>query len=498
MTKLRYTTPPGALKDADTWIFVGTESRLGDDEVLDCLPRDLRGVWGAMLKGAQVTAAGCAAETWIGPEAPPSPRRLVACVLPAEASRHNSPAHPHVLAKLLGQVLRPGAKSAVILVLDRAEHAFAAACAVPRVLPLFDGRSEGDSKPVAKGRGQETPGVGGEVAVAMLAGDAQVCVGTDELEAAAEGIRLAARLTDMPASLLNTDAFVDELGTMARSVGASVEVLVGEDLQRKGYGGLWSVGKTAVHPPALVVLSHLPEGAEETTVWVGKGIVYDTGGLSLKGKEHMPGMKTDMGGAAAVAGAFLAAVRSGYKQRLHAVFCLAENAIGPQALRPDDIITLFSGHTVEVNNTDAEGRLVLGDGVAHAVRNLAPDVIVDLATLTGAQLVATGRRHAAVVSNAAHLEQRAVDAGRASGDLVHPLPYCPEFFSAEFKSKVADMKNSVKDRANAQSSCAAQFIANHLGTYSGPWLHVDMAGPICQEERATGYGVALLLQLFVR
>ncbi|HAA54073.1 MAG TPA: peptidase M17, partial [Myxococcales bacterium] len=158
---------------------------------------------------------------------------------------------------------------------------------------------------------------------------------------------------------------------------------------------------------------------------------------------------------------------------------------------------LYSGKTIEINNTDAEGRLVLGDGVAYASKHLNPDVIVDMATLTGAQLMATGKRHAAIVCNDDALEQKAIAAGKVSGDLVHPLPYCPEFFRKEFKSKVADMKNSVKDRMNAQSSCAGQFVAEHLVDYNNAWLHVDIAGPSFTEDRGNGYGVALLLQTFV-
>ena len=170
--------------------------------------------------------------------------------------------------------------------------------------------------------------------------------------------------------------------------------------------------------------------------------------------------------------------------------------MGPESTRPDDILHMYSGKTVEVNNTDAEGRLVLADGVAYASKHLKPHVIVDLATLTGAQLMATGRKHAAIMSNHEGLESSAVIAGRESGDLVHPIPYCPEFFRGEFKSKVADMKNSVKDRMNAQTSFAGQFIGNHLNKYKGQWLHVDIAGPSTSRERGTGYGVALLLRLF--
>jgi probable aminopeptidase NPEPL1 len=139
---------------------------------------------------------------------------------------------------------------------------------------------------------------------------------------------------------------------------------------------------------------------------------------------------------------------------------------------------------------------VLADGVAYACKHLSPGLIVDMATLTGAQLVATGKRHAAIVANSAELESAAITAGLASGDLVHPLPYAPEFFRSEFASKVADMRNSVKDRSNAQSSCAANFVAEHLSAdYDGGWLHVDMAGPAWIGDRGTGYGVALLLSL---
>jgi len=209
----------------------------------------------------------------------------------------------------------------------------------------------------------------------------------------------------------------------------------------------------------------------------------------------MPGMKSDMAGAAAVLAAFAAAVRLRAPVRLTAALALAENAVGPTALRPDDVLKMLSGRTVEVNNTDAEGRLVLADALAWVVRNRTPDEVLDIATLTGAQSMATGKRQGALYCNREELERRACRAGRASGDLVHPLPYIPEFFRKEFSSTVADMKNSVKNRQNAQSSCAGQFIGNHILRYQGGWLHVDMAGPAVLSGRATGFGVGLLLTL---
>ena len=203
-------------------------------------------------------------------------------------------------------------------------------------------------------------------------------------------------------------------------------------------------------------------------------------------------MKADMGGAAAVLGAFRALVEAGCQHRLTALLCMAENAIGPEAYKLDDVLTFHSGKTVEINNTDAEGRLALGDGVSYAARVLKADVILDAATLTGAQLIATGKKHAAVVTNDETLEELLVDAGRASGDLTHPLPFAPEFYKRELKSTIADMRNSVADRMNAQSSCAAQFIYWHVEDTDVRWGHIDMAGPAFIDRRATGYGVALL------
>ena len=140
---------------------------------------------------------------------------------------------------------------------------------------------------------------------------------------------------------------------------------------------------------------------------------------------------------------------------------------------------------------------MLGDGVAHATKHIEGlDLVVDMATLTGAQMVATGKKHAGILTNKEELETRAREAGLHSGDLVYPLLYAPELLKGEFKSKVADMKNSVKDRSNAQTSCAGHFIESHLDPdYSNGWLHVDIAGPAVNGERGTGYGVGLVLSL---
>uniref|UniRef100_A0ABI7WKL4 t-SNARE coiled-coil homology domain-containing protein n=1 Tax=Felis catus TaxID=9685 RepID=A0ABI7WKL4_FELCA len=381
--------------------------------------------------------------------------------LPSRVSRHNSPSAAHFVTRLVRTCLPPGTHRCILMVCERSD-AFASACALARAFPLFTHRSGASRRTEKK-----------TVTVEFF------LVGQD----------------NGPVEV----STLQEIKKVGKDLGITPTIIRDEELKTRGFGGIYGVGKAAVHPPALAVLSHTPEGATQTIAWVGKGIVYDTGGLSIKGKTTMPGMKRDCGGAAAVLGAFRAAIKQGFKDNLHAVFCLAENSVGPNATRPDDIHLLYSGKTVEINNTDAEGRLVLADGVSYACKDLGADIILDIATLTGAQGIATGKYHAAVLTNSAEWEAACVKAGTRCGDLVHPLVYCPELHFSEFTSAVADMKNSVADRDNSPSSCAGLFIASHIGfDWPGVWVHLDIAAPVHAGERATGFGVALLLALFGR
>ena len=204
-------------------------------------------------------------------------------------------------------------------------------------------------------------------------------------------------------------------------------------------------------------------------------------------------MKSDCGGSAACVGALLNIVKSKLNKNVHAVLCLAENAVDAHSFRNDDIITLYSGKTVEINNTDAEGRLVLGDGVAYASKHLNCHLIVDIATLTGAQLTATGKMHCGLVSNDVELEKHFISSGQKVGELVFPMLYCPELLMGEFDSKVADMKNSVKDRMNCSSSCAGHFVESHI-IGEKKWVHLDIAGPSFSADRGTGFGAGLLTE----
>ncbi|KAI4468808.1 leucine aminopeptidase-related [Holotrichia oblita] len=412
--------------------------------------------------------------------------------LPVKCSRHNTPSRSHAITRLI-QNCSVGVDESIVIICDKSD-VYASGCAVARAFPLY-------SKKTSSGFSENVNVSVEFIVMPSNEYDGEVNeVTTEELRAledAAYGIRLAAKIVDTPCNEMDVDLFLQEVVSVGKQLNLTPVFIRGEDLKQSGFGGIYGVGKAAVSPPALAVLSYSPPGAHHTIAWVGKGIVYDTGGLSIKGKTAMPGMKRDCGGAAAILGAFYAAVKGNFTQNLHAVFCLAENAVGPKATRPDDIHTLYSGRTVEINNTDAEGRLVLADGVAYAHKDLKADIILDMATLTGAQGVATGKYHAAVLTNNGDWEELTMKAGQISGDLVFPIPYCPELHFSEFASAVADMKNSVADRSNAQSSCAGLFIASHLGfDYSGVWIHVDMATPVHAGERATGYGVALLTTLF--
>eukprot|EP00041_Stephanoeca_diplocostata_P012044 m.200332 g.200332 ORF g.200332 m.200332 type:complete len:549 (-) comp18787_c0_seq2:167-1813(-) len=478
--------------------------------------------------------SGGSSTTWVS--APAGYVKVALILTPNDCSRHNCPTRPDAIASHWGSICnsivsghhaqgsvqrdpavheekrarttlsanRP-LQAVVVSVAPNSttqtpqQHAYAVSCALARGLPVYSAKTSRARTP--EGYDQ------GDVSVVFLnqageqvAGDAASAV---LHSASAGGVQKAAALVDMPPNILTTTEFADIAQKRVETLNddrVKCEIIRGEELREQGFGGLYGCGRAAEHPPAMVILTYKGDAsASPKACWVGKGIVYDTGGLSIKSKTGMPGMKRDMGGAAAIMEAFFAVTAIQPEIHIVAILCLAENAVGPLATRPDDIHTFYSGKTVEINNTDAEGRLVLGDGVAYATKHLNPATVVDMCTLTGAQGVATGQHIAAIMSSDEALEGMALVAGRGCGDLCHAMPYAPEFFTSEFESKVADMKNSVKNRSNAQVSCAGQFIGNHIDftTYKGNWLHIDMAAPVQKNERATGFGVALLLSMFV-
>jgi len=477
MTKIRFTKSIARLLDGDYLLIVGTESTLRDGSVLDCLPEEHMRLALDLLTDLKPGERGAAAGTLTGS----TPRKLAVGVLPDSVSRHNSPARAEAIRRVVSlSSTGTRGKAGLLLFLDEPDHLLPAANAIARALPMYHANKRANPEPIltiaAVGPGERT-----------LTASAQV-------KTTVESSREAARLVDYPPSEMHPGKMQKEATRILRGCErVTRKAIVGNRLLDAGLGCLHAVGRTALEAPRLVVLTHKPKRSTKKHIaLVGKGITYDTGGLSLKTGGHMVGMKSDMGGAAAALGAFNVLARSGCRHKLSAVLCLAENAVGPSAYKPDDILRAHSGLSVEVNNTDAEGRLVLADGVSYAARELGADTILDAATLTGAQLVATGKLHAGLMSNDGGLEELMVEAGRASGDLVHPLPFAPEFYKPEFSSAVADMRNSVANRANAQASCAGQFIYWHIEDTGARWAHVDLAGPSMLGKRATGFGVALL------
>ena len=420
------------------------------------------------------------------------------CGLPTKISRNNHPMSVHQLSKYAGSALGKGS-TRIVVVTDNPVAPLA--LALQKAYPEFSMKSS--KLKAADATSDEASSSTRKVHAVFMRSDGTIVDSVQELQAAdaaSQGAKLAARLVDSHPELLTTTQFAKEVEAIVQEYPDKIKMtqIIGNEL--KSYGGLYGVGKGANCPPRLVVLEYDGGNGDESVesvALVGKGIVYDTGGLSLKTRAGMSGMKHDMGGAAGMLGGFYSAVKLGVKKKVYLLLCLAENAIGPDSFRNDDILRMYSGKTVEVNNCDAEGRLVLGDGVAHATKHFEGlDLVVDMATLTGAQLVATGKKHAGILANTEELERRAIKAGMHSGDLVYPLLYAPELLMNEFKSEVADMKNSVKDRSNAQTSCAGHFIEAHLDeSYEGGWLHVDMAGPGTLGQRGTAYGVGLVLSL---
>jgi probable aminopeptidase NPEPL1 len=411
------------------------------------------------------------------------PERVIAGVLPDEVSRYNTSSRAEAICRVVSSSgIASKDKPAIALVLDSPSHVLAALNAIGRALPLFSQKSSDDKATRITVAAFDTKGKA--LPIPELAKNVM------------ELARDAAFLVDTPPTDLNPAALARAAQTrLSRIAGVKVNQIVGKELVAKGLLGIHSVGRCAVEAPRMLIAHYKPKKKSELHVaLVGKGITFDTGGLHIKPRGSMETMKTDMGGAAAVLGAFRALAEAGVEHALSLVLCLAENAIGPNAYKPDDILTMHSQKTVEINNTDAEGRLLLADGVSWAARELGATHVFDAATLTGAQLVSTGLMHAAVFSNDADLEELFVRAGKETGDLCHPLPFAPEFYRSEFKSPIADMRNSVKNRSNAQSSCAAQFIYNHLEDTDVKWVHVDLAGPSFRNERGTGFGVALLTE----
>jgi leucyl aminopeptidase len=324
--------------------------------------------------------------------------------------------------------------------------------------------------------------------VADVAEAARIC---------AEAQNRARDLQSLPSNV----ATPSYLGRRAREIASAhssvtADVLGRDRITEKGMGGLVAVSKGTDEEPQLIVMRYQGGGSGPTLGVVGKGVTFDTGGISLKPSASMQDMKMDMSGAAAVLQAVAAIADLELAIDLVAVIPATENMPSGHAIKPGDIITQYNGKTVEVNNTDAEGRLILADALAYAVE-LGAERIVDLATLTGAVLIALGSTYAAVISNDDELAAGVEEAGRATGELVWRLPLHPEYKELT-TGRVADLVNASEKR-KAGTIYAGSFLEEFVdGT---PWAHVDIAGAAWDVGRAytgdgaSGFGVRLLVEV---
>jgi leucyl aminopeptidase len=319
----------------------------------------------------------------------------------------------------------------------------------------------------------------------------------EPLEAVRQGVHLARDLVNEPANILVPIAFANRAKALARN-GVEVEVLTPAQMKKLGMGALLGVAQGSPNEPRLVVMKwNGGKKGERPVAFVGKGVTFDTGGVSIKPAAGMEDMKGDMGGAACVTGLMLAL--AGRKAKVNAIGAIGivENSIDGNAQRPGDVVKSMSGQTIAVLNTDAEGRLVLADVLWHVQSKFKPKFMVNLATLTGAILVALGKEHAGLFSNNDELSARLLEAGLATGEKVWRMPLTPEYDKL-IDHDVADMKN-IGGR-NAGSITAAQFLQRFVNKV--PWAHLDVAGTAMDSIKtpinqgwASGWGVRLLNRL---
>lgn len=298
----------------------------------------------------------------------------------------------------------------------------------------------------------------------------------------AEAVAFARTLTNTPSNELYPASYAKYLKNEATKAGLEVEVLDKKELKKQGFGGILSVGQGSSRAPRLVRLEWNPKSAKKSVALVGKGITFDTGGISLKPGAGMWDMISDMGGSAAVAGATIAAAKLNLPVKVTAYLPLAENMPSGDATRPGDVITHYGGLTSEVLNTDAEGRLVLADAIARACED-NPDYLIETATLTGAQMVALGSRTAGVMGSD-EFRDRVAELGRSVGENAWAVPLLEEH-EEEIKSKAADIRN-----INAKREGGMQFAGTYLAQFvtdDVEWAHIDVAGPSWNGGAARGY-----------
>ena len=318
-------------------------------------------------------------------------------------------------------------------------------------------------------------------------------------ENAARAVLLARRLDNMPANLLTPDDLANQACELSKKYGFSCKILDENIMLSEGMGALLAVGQGSIHPPRLIILEHCPDKNrdESPIVLVGKGICFDSGGISLKPSAKMEQMKGDMAGASAVLSAMTAIAAEQLPRRVVGILACAENMPGGAAVKPGDVVRALNGDSVEITNTDAEGRLVLCDALTYAQKNYNPQVIIDIATLTGACAVALGDQIAGLFSTDQSLADQIIAAGHVGGEYYWQLPLW-EKYTKKLKSTVADICHTATREGGAIT--AALFL-RHFVTVQR-WAHLDMAGvDYCDKKTdlcpqgATGFGARTLLEV---
>lgn len=308
-----------------------------------------------------------------------------------------------------------------------------------------------------------------------------------ELEVVTNAVHRTRDLVNAPANDLYPQVIVNHAKKLSKGLSVKIKVWEEKQLLADGLGGIHAVGKGSNRPPRLVKVEYKPTGAKTSLALVGKGITFDTGGLSLKPAESMVGMKYDMTGAAAVLEAVLAIAELKLPIKATAWLCLAENMPSGGATRPNDVIKIRNGKTVEVLNTDAEGRLVLADGLSMASEE-NPDYLIDVATLTGAATIALGNRYAGLMGDEKAIK-RVESAAQATGELVWHMPL-PEELRPLLNSDIADISNvKIGNRAGGML-IGGLFLREFVGQESGSkpaWAHLDIAGPANNDAAAYGH-----------
>jgi leucyl aminopeptidase len=383
--------------------------------------------------------------------------------------------------------LRAAAGSAARQLTGVASLAFALPATTPEfALAVLEGAAIGAYAYLEyrTGNGQKRPAsvitVLSPVASDAAADDATTESLVERATAVATAIHTVRDLVNTPPSDLYPETFAESASSLAAGLPVEIQVLREPELEAGGFGGILGVGRGSSRGPRLVVVRYAPKGAERHLALVGKGITFDSGGLSLKPATSMVGMKYDMTGAASVLAVTLAAARLGLPVRITAWLCLAENMPSGTAARPNDVFRMRGGTTVEVLNTDAEGRLVLADGIVAASEE-KPDAIVDVATLTGSARVALGERIVPVMGDDG-LVRRVIELAGGVGESMWAMPLPPELRSV-LDSEVADIANAKPGHTAGGMLVAAHFLRAFVGTRGEgtdaapiPWAHLDIAG----------------------